>query len=103
MVRLVLNMNHLRPTKMNPLYERFGALNWLGPTCPADNCLFDVTDVQIVHEDAFRNILIIYGPCQTVCVVNSYQLPWRGGLYDFVLINTSTGNHMGFDTVFGAN
>lgn len=75
MSRLVLNMNHLRPTQMNSLSERFGALNWLGPNCRADNCLFNVADVQIVHEEGFRNILIIHVPCHTVCIVNSYQFP----------------------------
>ena len=66
---------------------------------PADDWLFNVADAQIVHEEAFRHILIIHVPCQTVCIVNSVNCPEGEG---YVLLSNRS-EHGRLEAVFGAD
>ena len=56
---------------------------------PAEDWLFNVADAQIVLEEAFCYILIIYVPCQTVCIVNSVNCPEGEGYV--LLLSPRTG------------
>jgi hypothetical protein len=51
----------------------------------AEDGLCNVVDAQIILEEAFCYVLIIYVPCQTVCIVNSVNCP-RGQGYVLSLL-----------------